>query len=188
MKKIPPQNCEFYGKTITRIHFSDPGELPPRTKIITDDQTVEANLLIQGKLQNNLYIDPLPKSKTESVHVYVQQPMEEQYFSYIEKLSNGDYRNAFEDKNVTTTEREKIIRNKLAELKRTNYQISHCRPEHGIVSINTMKRNAIRNGVKPKDWLIDTTHQVIINNIFSFISKLPQKLSFLRLLFELQNK
>lgn len=167
MKKIPQQNCEFYKKTITRLHYSDPGYLPVRSKIITDDEIVEANLLIQGKLQNNLYIDSKPKSKTERVHVYAQ-PMQEQYMKYIEKLNN-DYKYIFEDNSITKSERETIIRNKLAEFDRTNYQISHCRPEDGIVSINTMKRNAIRNGVKPKEWLIDTTHQVPMKLFFSLL-------------------
>lgn len=163
MKKIPPQNREFYEKTITHLYFTDPGTLPPKSRIITDDEIVEANLLIQGKIQNNLYIDdPKSKSPNDRVHLFAQ-PIEEQYFEYIEKLKN-DYENIFIDDNnsdgVLKNDRETIIRNKIAKLNRSNYQISHCRPEDGITSINTMRRNAERNGVKPKDWLIDTSYQV----------------------------
>lgn len=156
MKKIPVQNLDFYSTTTTKKHFTDPQSAAPRSPIITDHLLVEANLLIEGKLQNNLYIDSLVKSPTERIHVYAK-PMDEPYFEYIEKLQ-ADYANHFDD-NTPPLEKQKHLRDALRKWDRTNYQISHCRPEDGIVSINTMRRNAIQNGVKPSDWLIDTTHQ-----------------------------
>lgn len=156
MNKILPQNHHLYSITTTKKDFTIPLPLEPRIPIITDHQLVEANLLINAKLQNNLYIDPMVKSPTERNHLYAK-PLDEPYFEYVNKLKT-DYANIFDD-DIAPVEKENHLRGLLRKLDRTNYQISHCRPEDGVVSINTMRRNAIRNGVKPKDWLIDTTHQ-----------------------------
>lgn len=151
MNKIT-ENKFYYTTTTTTNDFSHPGN--PKPPILATN-IVESNLLIQGKLRNNLYIDTPIKPINEQSHEYVN-PMFENYFNYVEKIKKV-YPNVFYGSIENSREHIKSVMN---DLNRTNYHITHCRPEDGIVSKNTVRRQAEKNTFLPKNWLIDTTYHV----------------------------
>lgn len=147
MNKINSEIKEFYTKPTSHRHFSDPN-VKKRSKIYKP--IVEADLLLQGKLTNHLYL----KTLTEQPAIEISHP----YF----KKSNEKYQNFITKITEYPLEvNEECIESILRKNKKTIYQTAFCRPEDGIFSKKTEFRNSIKSSFKsPSNWPIpETTKQ-----------------------------
>lgn len=148
MNKINSEIKEFYTKPISHCHFSDPN-VKRRQKIYTP--IVEADLLLQGKLTNHLYL----KTLTEQPAIEISHP----YF----KKSNEKYQNFITKISEYPLEvNEECIESILRKNKKSIYQTEFCRPKDGIFSKKTEFRNSIKSSFKiPSNWqpIPETTKQ-----------------------------
>ena len=154
MNKIQ-QNKFHYTIPTNHFDYEKPQIIFPTIKC---KDVVESNLLIQEKLKHNLIIEPGAMAGFSFTHPYINSDeVKEDYSEFVESKKES-YAKIFENLDASSNEH---VKQELKNLLRSNYHITHCRKDDGIVSINTLRRNAEKNGVLPKNWQIDTTYQVI---------------------------
>lgn len=146
MNKINPEIKEFYTKPTSHRHFSNPN-VKHRQKIYKP--IVEADLLLQGKLTNHLFLKTLKEQpENEISHPYFKKS-NENFQNFIKKITEYQL-----DVN------EECIENILRKNKKSIYQTAFCRPEDGIFSKKTKFKNSIKSSFKiPSNWPIPETTQ-----------------------------
>lgn len=143
MNKINSEINELYTKPISHHQFSDPN-VKQKQKIY--QPIVEADLLLQGKLTNHLYLKNLSESTVEIQHPFFQK-LNEKYNNFIAQIN--EYQLDVD---------EECIEGILTKNKKSIYQTSFCRPEDGIFSKKTEFRNSIKSSFKrPTNWTVPET-------------------------------
>lgn len=144
MNKINFEIKEFYTKPTSHCQFSDPN-VKRRRKIY--EPIVEADLLLQGKLTNHLYLRTLS-----------EQPTVEIFHPFFKK-SNENYNNFATKINEYPLQVDgECLEAILKKNKKTIYQTSFCRSEDEFFSKKTEYRNSIRSSFqRPSNWPIPET-------------------------------
>lgn len=167
-------NPHFYTTTETGRQFNNTGPIDPdnlrRPKLA--DELIEADVFIYNKHRNNLHISRNNDAEAgadnfsdlEQFHAnapkcrprrqIIPLPQSVSYSEYATKLAEC-YPRLFA--NVDTDHLQALLRD--TDGSRSVYHSDYCRPEDGIVSQTTLRRQAERDGALPPSWRIDTTYQ-----------------------------